>query len=45
MTDDTVKVSETSREYELRVSDLVPDTGDDAQTWCNLAAGLLDKFR
>ena len=45
MTDDTVNVVETSREYELLVSDLVPDTGDDAQTWCNLAAGLLDKFR
>jgi len=40
-----VRVSETSREYELLVADLVPDTGDDARTWCNLAAGLLDKFR
>ena len=42
---DKVRVVETSREYELDVADLVPDTGDDAQTWCNLAAGLLDKFR
>ena len=40
-----VKILETSKEYELLVSDLVPDTGDEAPTWCNLAAGLLDKFR
>ena len=40
-----VKVSETSKEYELLVSDLVPATGDEDPTWCNLAAGLLDKFR
>ena len=45
MTDDMVKVTETSREYELLVSDLVPDTGDEEQTWCNQVAGLLDKFR
>ena len=42
---DTVKVVETSREYELLVSDLVPDTGDEAQTWINQVAGLIDKFR
>ena len=45
MPDDMVKVIETSREYELAVSDLVPDTGDEAQTWYNQVAGLLDKFR
>ena len=40
-----VRVSETSKEYELLVSDLVPATGDEAPTWCNLAAGRVDKFR
>jgi len=45
MPEEKVKVTETSREYELMVADLVPDTGDDARTWCNLVAGLLDKFR
>ena len=32
MPDDMVKVIETSREYELAVSDLVPDSGDEAHT-------------
>jgi len=45
MADNAVKVVETSREYELLASDLAPPTGDDAQTWCNQTAGLLDKFR
>ena len=45
MAKEKVKVTETERKYELLVSDLVPDTGDEAPTWCNLAAGLLDKFR
>ena len=45
MPEEKVKVVETSREYELMVADLVPATGDEAQTWCNLVAGLLDKFR
>ena len=43
--DAAVKVVETSREYELAVSDLVPDTGDEAPTWYNQVSGLLDKFR
>ena len=43
--DDKVKVSETSKEYELLVSDLVPGSGDDESTWYNKTAGLLDKFR
>ena len=38
MPEEKVKVTETSREYELMVADLVPDTGDEAQTWCNLVA-------
>jgi len=45
VTNDTVKVVETSREYEIAVSDLVPDSGEDAQVWYNQTAGLLDKFR
>ena len=43
--DDKVKVRETSKEYELLVSDLVPSAGDEEQTWYNQVAGLLDKFR
>ena len=43
--DDKVKVTETSREYELLVSDLVPGAGDEEQTRLNQVAGLLDKFR
>ena len=42
---DKVKVTETSKEYELLVSDLVPSSGDDETTWYNKTAGLLDKFR
>ena len=43
--DDKVKVVETSKEYELLVSDLVPSSGDDETTWYNKTAGMLDKFR
>ena len=43
--EDKVKVTETSKEYELLVSDLVPSVGDDESTWYNKTAGLLDKFR
>ena len=43
--EDKVKVTETSKEYELLVSDLVPSSGDDETTWYNKTAGLLDKFR
>ncbi len=45
MADDKVKVTETSREYELSVSDLVPSTPEEESTWYNKTAGLLDKFR
>ena len=45
MQDDKVKVSETSKEYELLVSDLVPSSGDEEKTWYNQTAGMLDKFR
>ena len=43
---DTVKVVETSREYELPASDMVSDVGDDStQAWLNQIAGLIDRFR
>ena len=45
MADDLIKVKKTTEEYELKKSDLVPETGDDAPTWYNKLAGLLDKFR
>ena len=45
MADDTVKVTETTKEYELLVSDLVPNIGEDKPTWYNKTAGVIDKFR
>ena len=45
MSDELVKIKKTTEEYELAKSDLVPDTGEDAPTWYNKTAGLLDKFR
>ena len=45
MTDDKVKVTETTKEYELSVADLVPSVGEDKPTWYNKAAGMMDKFR
>ena len=45
MTDDKVKVTETTKEYELSVSDLIPDTGEDDSTWYNKVANIMDKFR
>ena len=45
MPEELVKVKETSKEYELKKSDLVPATGEDEPTWYNKTAGLIDKFR
>ena len=45
MADDKVKVTETTKEYELLVSDLVPSAGDDEPTWSNKISGMMDKFR
>ena len=45
MADDLIKVKKTTEEYEIKKSDLIPGTGDDAPTWYNKLAGLLDKFR
>ena len=45
MAKDTVKVTETTKEYELLVSDLVPSVGENEPTWANKIAGQLDRFR
>ena len=45
MAEDLIKVKKTTEEYELKKSDLVPDTRDDDPTITNKIAGLLDKFR
>ena len=45
MAADTVKVTERTKEYELLVSDLVPDVGENEPTWTNKIAGQLDRFR
>ena len=45
MADDLVKVKKTTEEYEVSKKDLIPDTGEDAPTWYNKLAGLLDKIR
>ena len=45
MADDLIKVKKTTEEYEIKKSDLIPSSGDDAPTWYNKLAGLIDKFR
>ena len=45
MADETVKVTETTKEYELQKSDIVPNHGDDEPTITNKIAGTLDKYR
>ena len=45
MPDDMVKVTESTKEYELLKTDLVTDRGGDEPTWYNKTAGVLDKFR
>ena len=45
MSDETVKVIETTKEYELLVSDYAPSAGEDEPTSANKIAGQLDKFR
>ena len=45
MADETVKITETTKEYELQKSDIVPNHGDEEPTWYNKTAGMLDKFR
>ena len=45
MADETVKITETTKEYELQKADLVPSAGEDEPTWANKIAGHLDRFR
>ena len=45
MADETVKVTETTKDYEHLKTDLVPSSGEDEPTWTNKIAGTLDKFR
>ena len=45
MADETVKITETTKEYELLKSDIVPSHPDEESTWYNKTAGMLDKFR
>jgi hypothetical protein len=45
MADDLIKVKKTTVKHKVKKSDLVPDEGEDAATWYNKTAGLLDKFR
>lgn len=45
MAKDKVKVVETTKEYTLAVSDLVPDIDVEAPTWYNKIADILDRFR
>jgi hypothetical protein len=45
MTDEKVKVIETSKEYELSVSDLVPEAGEVTATWYGKTAEVIDNFR
>ena len=45
MSDDTVKVTETTKKYELLKADLVTNKGEDEPTWYNKSAGIIDKFR
>ena len=45
MADERVKVTETTKEYELSAENLRPAAADDEPTWYNKTAGLLDRFR
>ena len=45
MAKDKVKIVETTKEYELLVTDLVPDMDEEDPTWYNKVATVLDRFR
>jgi hypothetical protein len=45
MAKDKVKIVETTKEYELLVTDLVPDMDEEDPTWYNKVAVVLDRFR
>ena len=42
---DKVRITETTKEYELAKSDIVPSHPDEEPTWYNRTSGILDKFR
>ena len=41
MADETVKVTETTKEYELQKADLVPSAGEDEPSWANKIPRLI----
>tara|TARA_R100000963_G_C4604551_1_gene77089 strand:+ start:329 stop:652 length:324 start_codon:yes stop_codon:yes gene_type:complete len=45
MSDEMVKVIETTKEYEISAESLVPAGSEDEPTWYNMTSGMLDKFR
>ena len=45
MAGETVKVTETTKEYELSAENLIPATPEDEPTWYNKTSGVLDRFR
>ena len=45
MVDERVKVTETTKEYELSAENLRPAAADDEPTCYNKSSGVLDKFR
>ena len=45
MAGETVKVTETTKEYEISAESLVPAAPEDEPTWYNKTSGILDKFR
>tara|TARA_R110000751_G_scaffold36904_1_gene89776 strand:- start:390 stop:710 length:321 start_codon:yes stop_codon:yes gene_type:complete len=45
MKKDSVKVIETTKEYNLSVSDLVPEVDEEESTWYYKIADVLDRFR
>ena len=45
MSEDKVRVTETTKEYELPAENLVPVAAEDEPTWYNKTSGVLDKFR
>ena len=45
MAEEKVKITETTKEYELAVEDIVPATGQDEPTCYNKTSGIMDTFR
>ena len=45
MAGETVKVTETTKEYEVSAENLVPSAPEDEPTWYNKTSGIMDTFR